>query len=277
MAITKDKVKKTAILGTVSGAGLEYVSAAAVQSVVYLKNYQFEQFWETINYNLGHPIANISNALSVDMYTNIQPFVLGASLFIAGKFLLNKPVKYEDASDHGAYGTARFATQSEIFNPDNITRDMKKTGTILGVYGGKTIIQHVESFLNFNHLIVGGSGAGKTVSNVIPNILKNKEKSIVVIDPKGELYEMTSQIKREQGYEVHLVNFKDRYKSDRYNLFHYIRTDSDAFKVADSMVSNAAEGTKVKKDFWNQAQASVLQAPDSLRQTRITSRTATYG
>ena len=211
------------------------------------------------------------------MYTDIQPFILGASLFIAGKVLFNKPVKYEDASDYGAYGTARFATQKEIFNPDNITNDITKPGTVLGMLGRKTIIQHVESFLNFNHLIVGGSGAGKTRSNIIPNILKNKEKSMVVIDPKGELYEMTSEIKREQGYEVHLVNYKDRDKSDRYNLFHYIRTDSDAFKVADAMVSNAAEGTKVKKDFWNQAQASRPSSPYSLRQTRIAGRTATYG
>ena len=137
---------------------------------------------------------------------------------------------------------------------------MKNPGTVLGMYGRKAIIQHVESFLNFNHLIVGGAGAGKTRSYIITNIIKNLEKSIVVIDPKGELYEMTSQIKREQGYDVRLVNYKDRDKSDRYNLFKYIRTDSDAFKVADAMVSNAAEGTKVKKDFWNQAQASVLQA-----------------
>ena len=260
MKITKDKVKRTAILGAVTGAALEYVSAAGVQSFDYIKNYQFDKFWETINYNLSNPIANITNALSMDAYTAIQPLILAGTAFVAGKFLLSKPNKYEDASHHGAYGTSRFASQSEIFHKDNITSDMKKPGTILGMYGRKPIIQHADSHMNFNHLIVGGSGAGKTRSNIIPNILKNKDKSIVVIDPKGELYEMTSEIKREQGYEVHLVNYKDRDTSDRYNLFHYIRSDSDAFKVADAMVSNAAEGTKVKKDFWNQAQTSVLQA-----------------
>ena len=41
MKLTKSDLKRTAILGTVTGAGLEYVSAAAVQSIVYLKNYQY--------------------------------------------------------------------------------------------------------------------------------------------------------------------------------------------------------------------------------------------
>ncbi|MDW7617363.1 type IV secretory system conjugative DNA transfer family protein [Peribacillus simplex] len=260
MDITKDKFKKAAILGTVTGAGLEYVSAASVQSFEYIKNYQFEKFWDTINYNLGHPISNITNALSTDTYTSIQPFILVGTVFVAGKFLLNQPIKYEDASDYGAYGTARWARKEEIYNPEDITSDINKPGTIHGRNKGQVINQHNDSYLNRNILLVGGSGAGKTRSNIITNILKNKEKSQVIVDPKGELYEKTSQIKREQGYKVRLINFKDRDKSDRYNLFDYIRRDSDAFKIADAIVSNAAEGDKVKKDFWNQSQIAVLQA-----------------
>ncbi|USK72631.1 VirD4-like conjugal transfer protein, CD1115 family [Peribacillus asahii] len=260
MEITKEKLKNTGIILTAVGTASQYISASVINSFDYIKNYQFDKFWDSIDYNLFHPITNITNALSNEMFTSIQPFLIGGTLFIAGKYLFNKADKYEDASEYGAYGTARWARDSEIFSSDNITTNPKEEGTLLGLHKRKPIIQHSKSHLNRNICLVGGSGAGKTRSVIIPNILKNTEKSIVVIDPKGELYEKTSQVKREQGYEVHLINFKNRDISDRYNLFDYIRRDSDAFKIADTLVNNAAEGTKVKKDFWNQAQASVLQA-----------------
>lgn len=260
MELTKDKVKRSAIVAGVVGAATEYLSASVINSFDLIKNYKFQQFWNSIDHNLMHPIANISNVLSNDMYTQIQPLLIGGTLFLAGKVLFEKIEKYDDASDYGAYGTARWAKDSEIFDTSNISGDIKAIGTILGTHKGKPIIQHTHSYLNRNVIGVGAAGAGKTRGLIIPNILHNMKKSMVVIDPKGELYEQTSQIKREQGFEVHLVNFKDRDKSDRYNLFDYIRRDSDAFKIADTMVSNAGEGMKVKKDFWNQKQIAVLQA-----------------
>lgn len=260
MEITKDKIKRSAIVAGLSGVLSQYAASALIKDIELFKNYQFDQFIDAINYNFAHPISTFSNALSNEYFTNIQPLLIGGTLFLAGKIFFDKPNKYEDASDYGAYGTARWAKDYEIFNKANITSDWKQEGTVLGIHNKKPLIQHSDSVLNRNSCIVGGSGAGKTQSIIIPNILHNKEKSIVVIDPKGELYEKTSQVKRDQGYQVHLINFKNRDISDRYNLFDYIRRDADSFKIADILVNSAAEGTKVKKDFWNQAQASVLQA-----------------
>lgn len=259
MDITKDKVKKAGILTGVVGAVSEYASASFINSFDYIKNYQFNEFWDSIDYNLMHPMANITNALSNEMYTNIQPFLIGGTLFLAGKVLFQKTDRYEDASDYGAYGTARWAKESEIFNREDITTDLNKEGSILGLHKKKYIVHHMDSYLNRNVLLVGGSGGGKTQANIIPNILKNKNKSLVVVDPKGELYEKTSEAKRKEGYEVHLINFKNREKSDRYNLFEYIRKDSDAYKVSSAYIENSQNG-EAKADFWNGAQASLLQA-----------------
>ncbi|MED3561484.1 VirD4-like conjugal transfer protein, CD1115 family [Bacillus xiapuensis] len=257
---TKNKIKRSAIVAGLAGGASQYIAASIVKDFPLVVNYKFGQFWEALNYNVAHPISTISNALSNEAFTHIQPFLIGGTLLLAWKVLFQKNNKYEDASSYGAYGTSRWANDSEIFNPSNITTKMENEGSILGLHKGKMIIQHKDSHLNKNSLIVGGAGAGKTTGKIIPDIIKQKEKSIVVIDPKGELYEKTSQTKRDQGYEVRLVNFLDRDKSDRYNLFDYLRRDSDAFKVADSLVNSAAEGMKVKKDFWNQAQIAVLQA-----------------
>nr|ADM29093.1 TraG/TraD family [Staphylococcus aureus] len=49
-------------------------------------------------------------------------------------------------------------------------------------------------------------------------LLKNQQ-SIVVTDPSGEVYEKTSNIKRMQGFDVRVVNFKNFLASDRQNFF----------------------------------------------------------
>ncbi|OMP68704.1 VirD4-like conjugal transfer protein, CD1115 family [Domibacillus epiphyticus] len=260
MVVAKDKWKQSLLAFGITGSVAEYISAAAMINFSLFKNYQFNPFYEAFQYNLLHPVQTMSEAFSNDLFMQMQPILLAGTLLLSGKAFFQKSNKYEEASQYGAYGTSRWATDSEIFKTNSITTTFQGDGTILGMYKRKPIIQHTKSHLNRNVFLVGGSGAGKTRSVIIPNILNNTSKSIVAVDPKGELYEKTSQAKREQGYDVRLVNFKNRDVSDRYNLFEYIRKDSDAFKVADTLVNNAGDESKLRKDFWNQAQTSVLQA-----------------
>ncbi|PGQ88333.1 VirD4-like conjugal transfer protein, CD1115 family [Priestia megaterium] len=260
-AVTKETVKKAAIATAATGLGAQYLAASVIDDFSLFKNYKFSEYMDSFNYNLAHPISTVLNVLSNDLFHQAQPFLLLGTLYIGGKVLLPKVYKYEDASDVGSHGTARFAKDPEIFNKDIITTDLDEEGHIVGMHKGKTLIRKdpSECHLNANTAVIGGSGAGKTQSNIIPNILKTNTKSMVVIDVKGELYEKTSEFKRQQGYEVHLVNFKNRDISDRYNLFDYIRRDADAYKIATTLVENVGD-TKPKMDFWNLSQISLLQA-----------------
>lgn len=260
MTDVKESWKRSLLITAIAVVATEYISAAAINDFSLFKNYQFNLFYEAFQTNLFHPVKTISEAFSNDLFIQIQPFLVIGTLFLFGRTFFQKKNQYEEASQYGAYGTSRWAKASEIFKTNSITTKFHGDGTILGIYKRKPIIQHDQSHLNRNVLLVGGSGAGKTRSVIIPNILNNTSKSIIAVDPKAELYEKTSQAKREQGYEVRLINFKNRDVSDRYNLFEYIRKDSDAFKIADTLVNNAGEGSRLKKDFWNQAQTSVLQA-----------------
>ena len=65
--------------------------------------------------------------------------------------------------------------------------------------------------------IVGSPGSGKTQSYILTNIIHEQNRSIVVTDPKGEIYEATAKLKQSQGYDVRLINFKEMTVSDRYN------------------------------------------------------------
>lgn len=116
-------------------------------------------------------------------------------------------------------------------------------GTILGIVDKRIVYQNNSTKPNRNIFVVGGPGSYKTQSVVITNLFNETENSIVVTDPKGELYEKTAGIKLAQGYQVHVVNFANMAHSDRYNPFDYIQRDIQAETVATKIVqSENAEG-----------------------------------
>ena len=136
---------------------------------------------------------------------------------------------------------------------------LKTNGIIVGVLNQSVIVQPTDSILpNRNHFVVGGPGSSKTQGYVVTNMLHEKECSLVVTDPKGEVYEMTAEVKRRQGYEVHVVNFSEMGYSDRYNPFDYVREEIQASTVANAIV--ASKNDPKRKDFWYNAQFSLLKA-----------------
>ncbi|WP_350303344.1 VirD4-like conjugal transfer protein, CD1115 family [Bacillus pumilus] len=133
------------------------------------------------------------------------------------------------------------------------------SGLVLGMLNKKAIIQPEDSKIpNRNVAVAGGPGSAKTQSFVITNVINNTDTSIVVTDPKGEVYEKTAKIKEAQGYEVMVVNFKHMFLSSRYNPFGYVRKALDATTVANTVV--AAKNDPKKKDIWYNAQLGLLKA-----------------
>jgi type IV secretion system protein VirD4 len=136
---------------------------------------------------------------------------------------------------------------------------MKNNGIIAGILNDSVIVQPTGSNLpNRNHFVAGGPGSAKTQGYVVTNVLHEKECSLVITDPKGEVYEMTSKVKRRQGYEVHVVNFSEMEFSDRYNPFDYVREEIQASTVANAII--ASKNDPKRKDFWYNAQFSLLKA-----------------
>ncbi|WP_079707715.1 VirD4-like conjugal transfer protein, CD1115 family [Paraliobacillus ryukyuensis] len=135
----------------------------------------------------------------------------------------------------------------------------KHSGIVMGVKEKKVLIQPESSKLaNRNYYVVGGPGSFKTQSFVLTNVINNTDTSIVVTDPKGEVYEKTAKIKEAQGYEVKVVNFKHMSLSDHYNPFGYVRKDLDATTIANTIVS--AKNDPKKKDIWFNAQLGLLKS-----------------
>ena len=113
---------------------------------------------------------------------------------------------------------------------------------------------------NLNILVLGGSGAGKTRSMALPNIME-ANCSLVITDPKGEILQAVGWLLREEGYEVRVFNLVDFSQSDPYNPFLYIRDDKDVLKLITNLIRNTTPKGKGSNDpFWERAETALLEA-----------------
>jgi type IV secretion system protein VirD4 len=260
----KKKTISTIVINAAITSGLDYAFALVTQTapkvVTAIKNPAIiNAATEAIKHDyLTNPLNLLSSAVHSVVFVKAQPLFIGIFAFLTIKKLWGyRKHKVEDASDYGSGGTSRFAKAKEIFGDIEIANNLGIDGTLLAMYKGKPIVLKDTADLNQHVAIIGGSGSGKSVSYVMPNVLKIKDKSIVVIDPKGTLYEKTSAVKRAEGFQVRLINFVDPHVSDRHNPLDYIRKETDALDMAQTLLANSGE---VKRDFWDKAEESLLSA-----------------
>lgn len=217
-------------------------------------------------YLLSNPIVSIKKVLEIELIQFILIFVFLYCTYKIYK-LIEGPI-YKEAANYGSHGTVRLAKRKEIFNDKLFAkktwnRSGKKnlenpSGLILGLMNNHPLILKKDTKIpNRNVFVVGSPGSGKTQSYIITNIIHEREKSIVVTDPKGEIYEATADLKKRHGYEVHLINFKEMNISDRYNPMDYISKEIEAEQVATSIVLNSLRDKK--EDFWTKSEIALLK------------------
>ena len=70
-------------------------------------------------------------------------------------------------------------------------------------------------------LVIGATGSGKTTTFINPMIqciaAANLGSSMIMTDPKGELFDLHSGFLKQQGYEVLVLDLRDTYSSSRWN------------------------------------------------------------
>ena len=71
----------------------------------------------------------------------------------------------------------------------------------------------------YHNLIIGSTGSGKTQTVIFPMVqsLAKHGESMVITDPKGEIYEKTSEMLRARGYNIILLNFRNPAKGNAWN------------------------------------------------------------
>ena len=71
----------------------------------------------------------------------------------------------------------------------------------------------------YHNLVLGSTGSGKTQMTVQPliKVLAKKGESMIITDPKGELYEENGEELKERGYNVVLLNFRNPQEGSGWN------------------------------------------------------------
>ena len=121
---------------------------------------------------------------------------------------------------------------------------------------------------NTNILVVGGSGAGKTRTYAVPNVLEaaragpdGKGCSLVITDPKGEILRKAGAYLTRQGYEVRVFDLINPSASFCYNPFVYVQDDKDVLQLISNLIQNTTPPHAQSSDpFWEKSETALLQA-----------------
>jgi type IV secretion system protein VirD4 len=107
-------------------------------------------------------------------------------------------------------------------------------------------------------LTLGTTGSGKTTTFVDPTIeilCRTKTKpSVVVTDPKGELYKRHANTLKAQGYRVWAIDLNDPWRSTKWNPFH------DVWKKTDRIANAKYEWSRGKYVFNGKAYPTRAEA-----------------
>lgn len=126
-------------------------------------------------------------------------------------------------------------------------------------------LNSIKTRRNNNITIFGASGAGKTRSFVIPNIL-SAVNSYIIADPKGNLYSQYADIMKRNGYNVIHIDLIRPSTSDKYNPLCYLRNSDDVCKLATQIVNLGYNGAVNSQDpFWDRAAELLLKAVIGLK------------
>ena len=113
---------------------------------------------------------------------------------------------------------------------------------------------------NTNVLVEGGSGAGKTRTYAVPNVLE-AGCSMVITDPKGEILRKTGGFLKRAGYEVRVFDLLNPDASFCYNPFRYVRDDKEVLQLITNLIQNTTPPHAQSSDpFWEKSETALLQA-----------------
>lgn len=164
-------------------------------------------------------------------------------------------------SKTGIYGTANWMTDKELKSVLELTTPEKATGMILGERNGHLVCLPEDTRLNRHCAIFGASGTMKSraiVRNTLFSAIRRGE-SVLISDPKSEMYNDTAELFRKNGYEVKVLNLVDPKHGDSWNCMSDLNGDTMMAQVLTNVIiGNTSSG---KGDhFWDNGEANLLKA-----------------
>ena len=162
-------------------------------------------------------------------------------------------------------GFSRWASASEMkkeLKQINAVDQKTDAGGIVLMNDGKKLwVDDGE----YHNLIIGSTGSGKTQTVIFPMVhtLSKHNESMIITDPKGEIYEKTSEMLKKKGYNIVLLNFRSPAQGNAWNpltlpyrLWKEGNQDK-AIELLDDLALNILydESNKNADPFWEKTSA----------------------
>lgn len=183
-------------------------------------------------------------------------------IFIIGFMYIEPILMKHKVKNDNEYGSARFSTDREIkknFKKESIYH-IKEAGFPVSFSKNLKCIYFDRETPHYVYL--GSTGSGKSVTAVIPTctfIAKAKKKrSVFITDPKGEIYQTTSQMFQNQGYKILTIDFRNPEKSNKINILKPIIKEYKDY-IEYERLSNESKSQEDKLKYNNKSMSSLAE------------------
>ena len=167
-----------------------------------------------------------------------------------------KSSRFENQSTYYNHFT-KYNLYTGTFNASKKIKYLTQPGGIpLGINGDSVLIDSSDA----HSIVLGSTGSKKSRLIIMPTvrILADAGESIVVSDPKSEIYDRTSGYLKQKGYIISVVNLRDPTYGDSWNplyipYLYYKSGDIDkAYEFANDIAANLCLAEMTLKDpFWD--------------------------
>ena len=162
-------------------------------------------------------------------------------------------------------GYSRWAKDKEMKKELKYVDPNAKNSTVAGV---PLILKDHEIWVDdgeYHNLVIGATGSGKTQTVIFPTVelLAKHKESMIITDPKGEIYEKTANMLKNRGYNILVLNFRDPQQGNAwnpltlpYNMYKSGNQDK-AIELLDDLAANILyeENSGNADPFWEKTSA----------------------
>ena len=166
-------------------------------------------------------------------------------------------------SAKGTYGTSGWMSRKEMAGVLDLVPDLRKhKGVVLGTLDGKAVCIPENPRINGNLAVYGSSGSMKTRSFCMNRILQAviRGESLIISDPKSELYEKSSEYLRDQGYCVKVFNLVLPENSDSWNCLSEVEGQELMAQLFVDVIIKNTNSTGKGDHFWDSCEMNLLKA-----------------
>ena len=162
-------------------------------------------------------------------------------------------------------GYSRWAKDKEMKAELSMVTPQQETSNAAGV---PLILNDKEAWVDngeYHTLVIGSTGSGKTQTVIKPTVklLAKAGESMIITDPKGEIYEATANMLKDKGYDVQILNFRDPQNGSSWNPLSmpyrmYKNGNQDkAIELLDDLALNILydESSNNSDPFWEKTSA----------------------